>query len=208
MKNMAVALLLAAVLAGCASVARIEGDQLVNGKLAIHVSDAWNKVEDPWEDDPYDTWTREGLPLDHLRFWGGVREGQALMTRPMVYLRSDDQRARRVPTFRAGLTPEKLVSLFEELYSNAGAVSVTRMDPAVFVGHKAVRFEFIVHRRRDDLTLRGVGWATVRRDPTHGDELYAATFVAPRLAFYERLLPAAEAVVATARIRPADTGRR
>ena len=34
-----------------------------------------------------------------------------------------------------------------------------------------------------------------------GDELYAATFVAPRLAFYPRLLPQAQQVVASARIR-------
>lgn len=203
MKKTVTALILAAVLAGCASVAKVEGDQVVNGRLAIHVSDAWNKVEDPWEGDPYDTWTREGLPLDHLRFWGGVREGQALMTKPMTYLRNADQRERRVPTFRAGLPPEKLVSLFEELYSNAGAVTVTKMDPATFVGRKAVRFEFVVNRRSDDMTLRGVGWVTVRRDPVQGDELYAATFVAPRLSFYERLLPSAEAVVATARIKPA-----
>ena len=38
-----------------------------------------------------------------------------------------------------------------------------------------------------------------------GEELYAATFVAPRLAFYERLLPMAEAVVKTARVRPAKS---
>jgi len=41
----------------------------------------------------------------------------------------------------------------------------------------------------------------VRPDPTWGEELYAATFVAPRLSFYERLVPMAEAVVKTARIR-------
>jgi hypothetical protein len=31
--------------------------------------------------------------------------------------------------------------------------------------------------------------------------LFASTFVAPRLAFFDRLLPKAEAVVATARIQ-------
>jgi hypothetical protein len=41
----------------------------------------------------------------------------------------------------------------------------------------------------------------VREDATWGEELYAATFVAPRLSFYQRLLPMAEAVVQSARIR-------
>lgn len=194
-------LLLAALLAACTTVARIEGEQVVNGKLAVDVSSAWNRVNDPWEADPYDTWTQEGVPLDHLRFWAGVRPGQPLMTKPMVFLRNEDERAPRVPTFRNGLSPEKLVSLFEELYATAGTVTLTRVDRATFAGQQGVRFEFTLLRRRDDLVLRGVGWVMVRPDPVWGEELYAATFVAPQLAFFGRLLPKAEAVVNTARIR-------
>jgi hypothetical protein len=195
------ALLLAASLAGCTSVARMEGDQLINEKLLVHVSAAWNQVSDRWEGDPYDTWTREGVPLDHLRLWGGVRPGQPLMTKPMVFLRNADQKAPRVPTFRSGLSPEKLVSLFEELYATAGTVAITRVEPTLFAGRKGVRFEFTLLRRSDDLAMQGVGWVAVRPDPVYGEELYAATFVAPQLAFFARLLPAAEAVVKTARIK-------
>lgn len=196
-----VLLLPALLLAACASVSRVEGDQVVNERLAVHVSSAWNKVSDRWEVDPYDTWTQEGIPLDHLRFWGGVRPGQPLMTKPVIFSREPDARQPRVPTFRAGLTPEKLVSLFEELYATAGTVTITRVEPTVFAGQKGVRFEFTLVRRRDDLTMHGAGWVAVRPDPVFGEELYAATFVAPRLTFYERLLPMAEAVVKTARIK-------
>jgi hypothetical protein len=59
-----------------------------------------------------------------------------------------------------------------------------------------VRFEFTLARRADDLTLKGVGWAA-----EHDRELYAATFAAPRLTFFAKLLPMAEAVVKTAHIR-------
>ena len=55
----------------------------------------------------------------------------------------------------------------------------------------------------DDLEMQGVGWVAVRPDATWGEELYAATFVAPKLAFYQRLLPMAETVVKSARIKPA-----
>lgn len=201
MKKILAAALLALALAACTTVEKMHGDLLVNDKLAVRVSEAWNKVTDPWEGDPYDTWTQEGIPLDHLRFWGGVQPGQALMTRPMVFSRAPDARAPRVPTFRTGLPPEKLVSLFEELYATAGTVTVTKVEPTVFAGQKGVRFEFTLERRRDDLTMRGVGWVAVRPSPTHGEELYAATFVAPRAAFFDRLLPMAESVVKTARVR-------
>lgn len=202
MKRLAL-LLLALLLAACTTISKMEGEQLVNERLSVQVTSAWNKVTDLWEADPYDTWTQEGIPLDHLRFWGGVRAGHPLMMKPAVFSRAPDAKERRVPTFRPGLTPEKLVSLFEELYATAGPVSITRVEPAVFAGLNGVRFEFTLARRSDDLNLQGVGWIAVRPDPVWGEELFAATFVAPRLSFFQRLLPMAEAVVKTARIRPA-----
>jgi hypothetical protein len=190
------ALLLALALGACTSIAKVEGDQVVNNKLVVHVPAAWNKVTDPWEKEPYDIWTQEGIPLDHLRLWGGVKSGKALVAKPTVLFRAPGEKDARYPTFVTGLPPDKLVSLFESLYAHEGTVQITRIDPAVFAGAKGVRFEFTLARRADDLTLKGVGWAAV-----HNDELYAATFAAPRLAFFDKLLPMAEAVVKTARIR-------
>jgi hypothetical protein len=201
MMKRVVRLLLALLLAACSTVSRMEGEQVINERLAVHVTSAWNKVSDPWDVAPYDTWTQEGIPLDHLRFWGGVHPGQPLMTKPAVFSRAADAKERRVPTFRPGLTPEKLVSLFEELYATAGTVTISKVEPTVFAGEKGVRFEFTLARRSDDLNMLGVGWVAVRPDPTWGEELFAATFVAPRLSFYQRLLPMAEDVVKTARVR-------
>ena len=196
-----VTLLLVLLLAACANVSRMAGEQVINDRLAVQVSSAWNRVSDPWDVDPYETWTQEGIPLDHLRFWGGLRPGQPLMSKYALFSREPDAKQPRVPTFRPGLTPEKLVSLFEELYATAGTVTITKVAPAEFAGQRGVRFEFTLARRRDDLTMQGVGWIAVRPDPVWGEELYAATFVAPRLSFYQRLLPMAEAVVKTARIK-------
>lgn len=195
MKNL-LALLLALVLAGCASISKVEGDQRVGDNLLVNVSSAWNKVTDPWEGGPYDMWTQEGIPLDHLRLWGGVKSGKALVAKPTILFRAPGEKDPRYPTFVAGLPADKLVSLFEALYANEGTVNVTRVEPTVFAGEKGVRFEFTLARRADDVTLKGVGWLAV-----HKDALYAATFAAPRLAFFDKLLPMAEAVVKTARIR-------
>jgi hypothetical protein len=198
-----IALLLAVLLAACTSIAKMEGDQVVNDRLTVHVTGAWNKVRDHLESDPYDTWTQEGVPLDHLRFWGGVRPGQPLVIKPAFFSRAADAKEPRVPTFRPGLPAEKLVSLFEEVYALDGTVAITKVEPAVFAGHNGVRFEFTLARRSDDLNMLGVGWVAVRPDPMWGEELFAATFVAPKLSFYGRLLPLAEAVVKSARVRGA-----
>ena len=189
-------LVLALVLAACTTIAKVEGEQVVNDKLMVQVPAAWNKINDPWSDEPYDTWTQEGMPLDHLRLWGGVQPGQPLMAKPTVFFRGPGEKDKRVPTFRAGMPPDQIVSLFESLYATSGTMQLTRVEPAQFAGEKGVRFEFTLARRGDDLLMNGIGWAAVR-----GDALYAATFVAPKLAFYERLRPMAEQVVASARIK-------
>lgn len=190
------AFLLACVLAACTTIARVDGEQVVGGKLAVTLPDAWNKVTDPWERGRYDMWTQEGIPLDHLRLWAGLRPGESLVARPTVLFRAPGEKDPRSPTFTAGLRPHRLVNLFEQLYANEGVVQVTRMEPALFAGQQGVRFEFTLARRADDLVLQGTGWAA-----EHRGELYAATFAAPKLAFYPRLLPMAEAVVRSARIR-------
>jgi hypothetical protein len=195
-KRLLAVLMLALLLGACTTVAKVEGEQVVKGRLAVSVPAAWNRIDDPWSSEPYETWTQEGLPLDHLRLWGGVKAGQPLVSKPMAFFRWSDEKDRRVPTFRAGMPPDKLVALFEELYELSGTVRVTKVEPAAFAGEKGVRFEFTLARRGDDLVLRGVGWVAAR-----GDELYAATFLAPDLGFYARLLPMAEAVVKTARIK-------
>ena len=194
-------LLLALCLGACTIMTRVQGDEVVNDRLVVHVDQAWNEVHDPWSGELYDTWTQEGMPLDQLRLWGGVRPGQTLMNRVVHYSRGADSKDPRVPTFKPGLGPEMLVNLFEQLYENEGEVQVTKIDRGNFAGMPGVRFEFTLDRRADDLVLKGVGWAAVRQGADGGEELYAATFVAPQLAFFDRLLPHAEAVVDTARIK-------
>ena len=196
MRKIIASALLALVLAGCAGVTKMHGEQVVNQRLVVKVDEAWNRIDLPGNQQPYEMWTQEGLSLDHLRFWAAVKPGQPLMavlpgSVPM------GQTAPRVPTFTQNMAADQLVSLFEVLYAADGSlVTVTKIEPTQFAANRGLRFEFTVARKRDDLPLRGVGWIAVRND-----ELYAATFVAPRLTFFPRLLPKAESVVATARIR-------
>ena len=58
------------------------------------------------------------------------------------------------------------------------------------------RFEFSSIRRSDDVRLRGVGWFAVRNG-----ELWAITYVAPRLAFFPAGIGEAEAIARSARIK-------
>lgn len=194
MKVILVALFVLA-LAGCASVVKIEGEQIVNNRMKITVTEAWNKVSIPGASQPFESWTQEGLSLDHLRFWAAVRPEQKLIELPSGSTPAGEK-ARRVPTYRAGMPADEIVHLFEVVYSMDGSVvTMDKVSPTRFAGENGVRFEFSVLRKRDGLHLKGVGWAAVRNN-----ELFAASFVAPRLAFYPRLLPMAESIVGSARI--------
>jgi hypothetical protein len=198
MKKLAVVVFLAAFafLAGCTAIVKVEGDHVVNERMTVTVTEAWNKVSLPGDQQPYDMWTQEGITLDHLRFWAAIKPGQPMMRLPRTGVPMG-QTAPRVPTFMSGMAPDQLISLFEVLYSADGSiVKMTRIEPAQFAGERGLRFEFSVARKRDDVQLMGVGWVSVRNQ-----ELFAATFAAPRLAFFPRLLPMAEAVVKTARIK-------
>ena len=191
------ALLLVSLLAACTSIVKVEGDQVINNRMAVKLTDAWNKVDLPGNKQPFDVWTQEGLTIDHLRFWAAVGNNQEMMTRPPGAGVPQGGKAARLPTYVAGMQPDQLVSLFENLYAADGSiVTMNKVEPAVFAGEKGVRFEFAVTRKSDDVQLRGVGWVAVKKN-----ELFAATFVAPRLSFFPRLLPKAESVVKTAQIK-------
>ncbi|MES2976087.1 MAG: hypothetical protein V4757_20885 [Pseudomonadota bacterium] len=189
------ALMLVALLAACTTVVKVEGDQVVNGRLAVKLPEAWNKLTLPADKQPFEVWTQEGRTLDHLRFWAAIKPGETLLTRPAGYTPAGEK-APRLPTYTSGMAPDQLVSLFETLYSVDGShVTMNKVEPAVFAGEPGVRFEFSVARKSDDVQFKGVGWVAVRQG-----ELFAATFVAPRLSFFARILPKAEGVVRTAKI--------
>lgn len=198
MKRLLRPLLVAVIvtLAGCASVHKVEGEQTVGSRLVVKVPDAWNKIALPGSSEPFELWTQEGFSLDQLRFWAAIKPQQSLITMP-PRPSTPGAKAPRVPTFQAGMSPDQLVTLFEAVYAADGSlVQMTRVEPAPFAGKPGVRFEFTITRKGDDLTLLGDGWAAV-----HGGELFAATFIAPRLSFHARLRPRAEAVIASAQIR-------
>jgi hypothetical protein len=194
--NKLIPLLLAAALVGCAGVVKVEGEQVVNNRLALKLPEAWNRIDLPGNKQPYESWTQEGLTLDQLRIWAGIPSGQPMMTSPSTS-GGAGQKAPRIPTFTAGMPPDQLVGLFETLYSADGSIfSISKVEPAAFAGEKGVYFEFALTRKSDGVQMQGSGWVAVRKN-----ELFAATFTAPRLAFYPKLVSRAEGVVRTAQIK-------
>ena len=150
MRRLPLALLLAAALAGC-SVPPVKvgpGDTVVNGRLALAIDSAWNHF--PAIDRPWTLWTADGVAIDELRFWAGVKEGQPL---------APPERDRRPLAFRSTMQAHELVALFGSLHTREGCTfTLDRMEPADFVGVPGVRFRYSLLRYYDDVRLSGVGF--------------------------------------------------
>lgn len=179
-----------ALTAGCAQMANVAtGEVVLKDRLAVQVDRPWNQFERGLADNTM-TWTRDGVTVDSLRFYIGVKDGELIAPTPA------EPKGQRPLAFKASMQAAEVVELFEGLYSRGGSsFKLEKLSPDTFVGTQGFRFEFSALRKADDVRLRGVGWGAVRNG-----ELFAITFTAPRLAFFPQHAPSAEAVARSARV--------
>jgi hypothetical protein len=191
MKKILLALAVVAVLAGCANVVKVSpGDAVVADRIRVPVDAAWNQFNPPFvAGKAAAMWTQEGLAIDQLNFYVGLKDGDEVAA-----AQSDKQRAL---VFKSAMQPHELVALFESLYTRDGSTfTLDKLEPAEVLGQRGWRAQYTVVRKFDEVRLSGSAWGTVRNN-----ELYAMTFAAPAVGFYPRLSPKVEKVVAAARFK-------
>ncbi len=187
------ALLIAFVLltvAGCASVAKVEsGEQAIGERLVIHLEGAWNHVKGPGAG-PAQIWTMEGLPVDQLLIYSGVKNGDAIHE-------PDNSGKRKNFSFRADMQPDDVVAMFEGMFTRDGSTfKLAKLEPSSFGGQKGFRFEYLVTRKVDNVQLSGVGYGTVSKG-----ELFALVYAAPRLGFFSRHQQKVEQIARSAKVK-------
>ena len=189
-RRVLVALTFASLLAGCAAVSKIDtGDAVVRNRLVVHVDTAWNKFERGTADDT-PTWTIEGITVDALQFYVGVKDGEVIAPAPSGMTNVEPL------TFKASMQPADIVALYQSLMTRDGSsFSMEKLEPAEFVGTQGFRFEYALVRKVDDVRLRGVAWCAVRNG-----ELFVINYSAPRLAFYPKYVARVEALAKSARV--------
>lgn len=182
-----IAVLALLVLAGCANVAKVSaGNAVIGDRLSADLGKAWNQVNLPGLNAI--VWTQDGITLDALQFWVGVKDNQPI---------APPGQDKRPLNFKATMQPHEIVALMQGYYARDGStVTLDKLEPADFGGTRGVRFEFTVLRKFDEVKLAGRGWASVR-----GGELFAMGFTAPRLGFFPRHADEVEAVARSVRIK-------
>jgi len=188
MRTLVVVLALA-VLAGCATVNKVEsGAQTVGERLTFELEGAWNHVAAPGMG-PAQTWTMEGLPVDQLLIYSGLKDGEAL--------HRANAGAGKTFNFKATMQPDEIVTLFEGMLTRDGSqFRLTKLEPSTFGGLKGFRFEYALTRKSDNVVLSGIGYGAISKG-----ELFALMYLAPRLTFFSRHRERVEQMARSARVK-------
>ena len=183
--------LLAVVVAGCAAVSKVDsGEALIRNRLVVQVANPWNQFERGLADDT-PTWTHEGITVDALQFYVGVRDGALLAPTP------SGRKGVEPLTFRASMQPADVMALLQSLLTRDGSsFSLDRLEATEFVGARGFRIEYSMVRKLDEVRLRGVAFGAIRNG-----ELFLINYSAPRLAFFPKHAAEVEALARSAKVR-------
>jgi hypothetical protein len=175
-------------LAGCVPppvVKMDSGERPVGERLTVTLDGSWNSIR---VQGPVQHWTQEGLPIDDLQIYSGIKDGEAIhavsgSAKPFV--------------FHSAMRPDEIVSLFEGMLTRDGSTfQLTKSEPATFAGVKGYHFEFKIVRKVDSVELAGLAYGAVSNG-----ELFSVVYMAPRMTFFARYQGRVENIVRDARIK-------
>ncbi|MFZ6643225.1 hypothetical protein ACO0LL_26125 [Undibacterium sp. TC4M20W] len=179
-------------LSACVTTTKVEsGTRLIGDKLNLTLEGAWNQVSASGMNGPHrDTWTMEGLPVDKLLVYSGLRDGEP------VHPPEESNKDKKVFAFKPGMQNEQIIALFEgALTRDSSTFKLLKMEPSQFGGTKGFHFEFSLLRKLDNLEILGSADVSV----VNG-QLYAIMYQAPKLVFYPRHIERVKRIVQSARI--------
>ena len=178
--------------AGCAtvSVKKVEtGEQGVGDRMQLTLEGPWNHVDGP-RMGPAQIWTMEGLPIDQLLVYSGIKNEE------LVHAAAGGG-ARKSFAFRSSMQPDEIAAMFEGMLTRDGSsFKLVKLEPVTFGGEKGFRFEYSLTRKFDNVQLSGLCYGAVSKG-----ELFAVLYQAPRLGFFPRHQPRVEQIARSARIK-------
>lgn len=190
-------LALSCMLAACVSAVKIEsGERLIGERLLFNIDGAWNQINAPGIG-PAQVWTMEGLPVDQLRVYSGIKDGEAISASGGNIASNSGGTIPKTFNFRSNMQPDEIASLFEAMFTRDGSTfKLERLEPATFGGGKGFRFDYSLTRKIDNVQLSGLGYGTVDKG-----QLYAIVYVAPRLTFFPRHKGRVEQIARSAKLK-------
>ena len=150
--------------------------EVAKGAMEVAPASEWNR----WSRRPAtkgETWTKDGLLLNQLDFFGQVADGET------VY-KERSKSERPLPKFKSDMLLPDLATLFEANFSienNITQFEVTEIAPAMLGGANGLKLTYDYALPGESLQRRGEA-----RMAVHNGELYVVNFTAPRLHFFDQ----------------------
>lgn len=138
-----------------------------------------------------EVWTLDGEQLNDVTFYGGIEPGK-----PLVRERSEKRDP--LPKFVESTLLIEIPELLERTYrtyKDTRTFAVGSVEPITFLGHDGVHFTFDFIDA-DQLPRKGQARAAII-----DGKLYMITFEAPRLHYYDAVLPDFQTLVQSATLR-------
>ena len=184
----------AMLLAACTAYSAIEnGSRQEAGDMSIKVIGKWSAVNMSTVqiNGPDAVWTKDGMSLNRLVFFGGLEAGDILLKTGV------EDKDDKMPSYRTGMTENGVMEMVESTFARTEGISrsIARdLRPRPFVGRNGFAFEVdLVNKDQIEFTLSVAG-ATV------GNKLYLMYFAAPTLHFFDKDLPTVNAIMDSARL--------
>lgn len=171
---------------------RAGGDtvQVADSNVAVTPSRDWNRLNGkPGKNT--EVWTLDGEQLNDVTFYGGIKPGNALV-------KERSKKRDPLPKFTTSTLLIEVPELLEGTYrtfKDTRTFASRSVEPITFLGHDGVSFSF-EFTDADQLPRKGQARAAII-----DGQLYMITFEAPRLHYFDAVLPHFQALVETAKLQ-------
>jgi hypothetical protein len=158
--------------------------------FTVQPMSSWNAVPANMSQTKYEeVWTRNGPLLETVAFIGALPEGQAVIVQ-------GKKEEKRVPLFRADMSPQDLASMVEASYRVRGVTvfNTESVDPVDFLGGKGLHVRY-TYAPNDGISKKGSAVLRVI-----DKKLYVMKLEGVSSHYYDVAVPEFELLVATAEL--------
>lgn len=174
---------LALALTGCATLELVPADKAasVGNGISVMPQRSWNKVAKSPE-----VWTTQGPQIDQVRFFSGVKSGQALIAVPGL-------KPEQVGVFDAKMLPNDIQDLVVATLQKEGnkTIQAGNLAPCNFGAGKGFCFD-LTFASPNDLEMKGLAMARKQKD-----QLDLILFQAPAEYYFGEMAPDVQKVFAS-----------
>ncbi len=149
--------------------------KVAKGTMTVKPGAEWNRSSQR-PSRRSEAWTRDGINLNELTFFGAINEGESI-------LRQGYTTNEKLPRFKSDMLPTDITEMFEatnRMVLQSPVFKMGKVEPAKLGKHDGVRFSYNYSAQAEDIERRGEAVAAIVEG-----KLYIVNFVAPSLHYFD-----------------------